>query len=1031
MARTSAVTTPPRLFGRAAELRRLRTALASAAGDRSRAVVVRGASGVGKSSLLAAADLPAAPTVRVCCRHDSADTAFAVARQIIAELGVALRDATGLGIARTVAHPTDPAGPPGPAHPAVAAGRCQRDLLVGLRQHIEERLAETPLVLVVDDVQWCDEASARWLALLSSLPARHPVTLLLGQSRHRTRSTAVVDGMVAEGRCEAMELGPITEAAVGEMLAEAYREPASDRFRRCCAELSGGNPAALERLVGALRACRIRPDDAGAAELRSGAVSSIGPRVFADLLRWPRVRSQVARAIALLGTADADLIGGALRLPSRVAAEATAQLRRDGVLEPAGAGFGQPLLREALVAELSEPTANQLLARAARLMDDAGRPLAEIADLLLRLPRLDERWMLDTVHAAATSAVSAGSPTAVDYLSRLRQERPDQLSIRLELATALLRTDPELALSHLDHASATNRAGGPDHAGATGHASGPDHAGTGHAGGTGHDVRVAARLALCRGWAELVLGRADGGWSALCDAERQLSAATRESATAADAALRVRIRAAVGAIGMMRLGRTRQAWQQLTEPAGPGRRAANGDRLLGVRESVEDELTALRGVLHTLCRGDLDTARRYADGMPRSDRALAGWTGMAGPTLLLLLDEAPGALRLLDRACGVSRRLRQPGAEYVAQLARAVILLQLGRIEDAVDAALVALGTARRCRWRPDTSGPRLVLAGCRLAQGRADLAGRIVAQLPRDVVDDSVWLRGMYASITARLHGRQGDWRAAVAVLDEHGAALRRAGIVDHLLAPWWFEAVTVLADAGRPELAEPYLDRGGALARRWPTPHARGRYLLAASMLAAEPDRLRLARDAADASGERAPVPRLEARLRIGRLLLAEGDRHAARQELRAVLAGAESLGLLELRRAAGTALSAAGGTRPAGADPGPAGSPTGRLTDSERRVAELAAQGLTNRQVAAELFLSTRTVEFHLTNVYRKTGVPDRRRLAAVLTSADARPAAPQRRRPEATGWRSPETSRARVPDGPHRTPPEASQRWLPEA
>ncbi|BCJ31595.1 helix-turn-helix transcriptional regulator [Actinocatenispora sera] len=1012
MAQTSAVTTPPLPVGRAVELRRLRTALASAAGDRSRAVVVRGASGVGKTSLLAAADLPAAPTVRVGCRHESADQAFAVARQILAALGIAPRDAT--------------------EDSAERAGRCHRDVLVGLRQHVEERLAATPLVLVVDDVQWCDEASARWLALLSSLPGRHPVTLLLGQSRHRTRATAVIDGMVAEGRCEALELGPISESAVGELLAAAYREPVSDRFRRCCAELTGGNPAALERLVGALRACDIRPDDTGAAELRSGAVSSIGPRVLADLLRWPRVRSQVARAIALLGTADADLIGGVVRLSPRVAAEATAQLRRDGVLEPTGARFGQPLLREALVAELPETAANELLARAARLMDDAGRPLAEVADLLLRLPRLDERWMYDTVHAAAMSAVSAGSPTAVDYLSRLWRERPDQLPLRLELATALLRSDPELALAHLDHMAAT-----------------------------GYGARAGARLALCRGWAELALGRADGGWSTLRDAERRLAAASREPDRPTDVALRVRLRSALGANGMLQLSHTREAWQLLAEQV-TGAESADGGRLLGVRESVEDELTAVRGVLDTLCRGDLDAARRYAEGMPRSDRALAGWTGMAAPALLLLLDEAPTALRLLDRVGAASRRLRQPGSEYFAQLARAVILLQLGRIEAAVDGALAALGTARRCPWRPDTSGPRLVLAGCRLAQGRSDLAGRIVAQLSGEALAGSVWLHSLYTSITARLHGRRGDWPAALRVLDEHGELLRRAGVVDHLTAPWWFEAVTVLAEAGRPTEAQPYLERGAALARRWPTPHVRGRYLLAASLLAAEPDRLPLARSAAEAAGERAPALHLAARLRIGRLLLAAGDRPAAHRHLRELVTDAESLGLLGLARDAAAMVSAAG------ADARPAAAPGGRLTDSERRVAELAARGLTNRQIAAELFLSTRTVEFHLTNVYRKTGVPDRRRLAALLTSAPGR-SAPRLRLPEtavrvrpdepprplpevarprlskASPSRLPDTAPPRLPDtrqpgkpnpqpplpGVQHRSPEVSARWLPEA
>ncbi|WP_225918699.1 helix-turn-helix transcriptional regulator, partial [Actinocatenispora comari] len=243
---------------------------------------------------------------------------------------------------------------------------------------------------------------------------------------------------------------------------------------------------------------------------------------------------------------------------------------------------------------------------------------------------------------------------------------------------------------------------------------------------------------------------------------------------------------------------------------------------------------------------------------------------------------------------------------------------------------------------------------------------------------------------------------------------------------APWWFEAVTVLAEAGRPAEARPYLERGEALARRWPTPHVRGQYLLGASLLAAEPERLPLARAAVDAAGERAPALQLAARLRVGQLLLAQGDRPAAHRQLRELVADAESLGLVGLARDAATMVPAADGV--AAGSP-PTAAPGGQLTDCERRVAELAARGLTNRQIATELFLSTRTVEFHLTNVYRKTGVPDRHRLAGLLTAADERPA-PQLRLPGAAPRLAPEESPRSRP-GPARSRLSKTARRRPDA
>jgi DNA-binding NarL/FixJ family response regulator len=57
---------------------------------------------------------------------------------------------------------------------------------------------------------------------------------------------------------------------------------------------------------------------------------------------------------------------------------------------------------------------------------------------------------------------------------------------------------------------------------------------------------------------------------------------------------------------------------------------------------------------------------------------------------------------------------------------------------------------------------------------------------------------------------------------------------------------------------------------------------------------------------------------------------------------------------------------------------------LTDSERRVVERAVAGDTNRQIAAALFVTPKTVELHLSNAYRKLGVAGRRGLAAALQS-----------------------------------------------
>ncbi|WP_040600204.1 LuxR family transcriptional regulator, partial [Patulibacter medicamentivorans] len=73
-------------------------------------------------------------------------------------------------------------------------------------------------------------------------------------------------------------------------------------------------------------------------------------------------------------------------------------------------------------------------------------------------------------------------------------------------------------------------------------------------------------------------------------------------------------------------------------------------------------------------------------------------------------------------------------------------------------------------------------------------------------------------------------------------------------------------------------------------------------------------------------------------------------------------------------------------AGARPGaPGGRGTSALTPAERRVAERAAAGQTNLQIAQDLFVATKTVEGHLRNAYRKLGVDSRRALAPILAEA----------------------------------------------
>jgi DNA-binding NarL/FixJ family response regulator len=102
-------------------------------------------------------------------------------------------------------------------------------------------------------------------------------------------------------------------------------------------------------------------------------------------------------------------------------------------------------------------------------------------------------------------------------------------------------------------------------------------------------------------------------------------------------------------------------------------------------------------------------------------------------------------------------------------------------------------------------------------------------------------------------------------------------------------------------------------------------------------------------------------------------------ARTHLRAATEGFEALGAEPWAELARSELRAAGGRRRKA-------STSNELTAQEERIARAAGAGSTTREIAAELYLSPKTIEFHLSRAYRKLGVRSRAELATALARAD---------------------------------------------
>ncbi|ORA34447.1 AAA family ATPase [Mycobacterium aquaticum] len=228
-----------------------------------------------------------------------------------------------------------------------------------------------------------------------------------------------------------------------------------------------------------------------------------------------------------------------------------------------------------------------------------------------------------------------------------------------------------------------------------------------------------------------------------------------------------------------------------------------------------------------------------------------------------------------------------------------------------------------------------------------------------------------------------QGDHQSAVATLEPLISVVRAMPeATEILVTPFLPDAAEALIQVGRYEDAEPLVDalerNGRRLDRPWMLAcGARCRAMLSAGR--GDLDGAEQAATLALAEHERLPMPfeRARTQLLLGQLYRRRRHRETAAATLQQALTVFESLGTPlwaeQARRAADRIHR-----RPAADE---------TLTDAERRIAELAASGLTNREVGAALFISAKTVEAHLSRIYRKLGIRSRSELGWHIQRPDA--------------------------------------------
>jgi DNA-binding CsgD family transcriptional regulator len=936
-------TTVGALVGRDSELATLVRLVTDLAGGSGSSVLIEGEPGIGKSTLVRAALAGAAATA---CR---------VFRGAGDELGQAL-PLLPLLEALEVREP----GARGPRqqtilrllHGEVAAER-GTDVSAAVAEQlitlIAEQAAAQPTILVLDDLQWADAATvALWGRLARS--TSHLPLLLLGMLRPVPLREDLMALRRARGDAVRIQLTGLSDSAVAELVAELAGGKPADKLLQL-AEGAAGNPLYVTELVAALaRSSSLEITDDGRAELTSGQAPNSLSAAIADRLGFVSgpVR-EVLRAAALLGV-DFTVSDLAIVLRRSVAdlLAAVDESRAAGVLVESGKalGFRHPMIRAALYDEMPEAVrsawhrdAGQALAETAAPPDRVARQLLAALGEPDDMPQkhtiepLDE-WVLIWLIRTADLLVGQAPQVAADLLRQavasctVGSDRHDNLVGHL--AEALYRVGDAAAAEQVADS-------------ALAHAVDPDFM-----------VDLHCTLAQCR----MRVGRSAESIETLTTALHVPNMSGRHRARLLALAARTHCS----------LGQVEKAGQVATTAL--------------TAASEADDTWAMGWALHVLT---IVTAvqGQLTDALPLFDRALL--VTQADPALtdlrLLLQINQAVALGSLDRhkeAIAAARKARQFADQVgtVVRLAQAhsalgQLLFDTGRWTEALTevqtlqedvkepaAACCDLGVAAAISFhRGDVTGARENLAA---AIPHADrLGSRIIAPL------------ALARSLDCEHAGALPE---ALAVLSAgFGANTEELEEIEELLP----DAVRIATQIGDSGTARALAGHAASLAIDSEIPHRQANALHCRGLVDEDASRLLRAAERYDDASR--PLLRAQAFEAAAKCFVDDGDRAEARVAF---------IQAVEIYTALGAAADAArvqARFRTYGIRRGPhakhrqARSGWESLTPTETKVAELVQRGLSNPEIAAQLFLSRRTVATHVSHILKKLNVNSRTGIA----------------------------------------------------
>ncbi|MBO0651373.1 AAA family ATPase [Streptomyces triculaminicus] len=948
-----------RIAGRGDELDALGSFLTDIRSGSGRALVLRGEPGAGKSTLLRYAAAHAAPArvLTATGAEPESGMAFAALHQL-------LRPVVGLADALPDAQRDAVRAALGLAEPAAAQDRFL--VSAGVLSLLTEAAATDGLLCVVDDFQWVDQASADALLFAARRFDGDGVGLLIG-----TRDVAAA--RQALRALPARDLGGVDAEGAREVLAARAGITPEPTVVELVTTATGGNPLALHEAAGLLTAEQLTgraplPDPL---PVGHGVAGIYGEQIA----RLPEDTRTALLAAALAGRGDPRLIrAAATRLGADPDALYAAEAAGIVDLLSAEVRFRHPLIRAAVHAGAT-PAARRA----------AHRHLAAL------LEEADDRDRAARHRAEAATGPDEDVAAALAAAGERARARGGYADAAHTLARAAeLTPDPGSKARRLKDTAAAAWLGGHPGRAQTALAAARDLA---------REPVLLAELAQIGGRFELSSGNAAEALRAFLAAAERAAAHTTEtdgSHEQGDAATRRVVLAlladaaeAAAAIGdteaAVRIGR--QA-VDLTGPTGSPLVPADAflrDVLMGMGALYEGETRRGVPLLRRALAGlpdDGHDGRDGGDGHDGGDGENAAARLLWAAAAASLLGESDAAARYGARAGRVARVSGMVGTlPVVLENAATAERMNSGF---ALSAALSeeGLALARETGLDNSVAAHLANLAVCAAVRGREDDCRAYAHE-------------ALAIAIPHRLGLRAGVASYALGLLDlglgrfdrahERLTALTSAGPgAGHPVVVWGstadrVEAAVAAGDLAAARAATDFLGRWSADAA---SPRSRALLARCEALAADDGDAIALLRQALDLLGEdddqdATTYDRARTALLLGERLRRDRRTGDARSHLRQAAEAFHRMGAGPWERRARGELRAAGETTGAAR---PAALET--LTAQELRIARLVAEGVSNRDVAARLFLSPRTVEYHLYKVYPKLGITSRAELARLL-------------------------------------------------